>query len=71
MTSRAAAAFLKAIYTAWDHLACWTDTDARGLSEVDEESLTALCDEHEEEYATAEREVMAAIRDHVRTHTSA
>lgn len=58
----AADRFTDAILVAWDSRAPWEATDAKGLSEVDEDALRALCDESGEDYDTADAEVMAFVR---------
>lgn len=62
MTTTAADRFTDAILVAWDSREPWEATDAKGLSQVDEDALLALCDESYEDYDSAEAEVLAFVR---------
>ena len=61
----AAERFLKSVAAAWDSRDCWELTAAEGLSEFDDDALVSLCDDEGEDYPTAYREVMAAVREKV------
>lgn len=55
--------FLTDIRTSWDSPAPWQATAERGLSQYDQDALRGFCRETGEDYAAAEAEVLAAIRE--------
>lgn len=58
----AARAFLDAVRAAWDSRDPWAQTARKGLCDVDEGALRALCEESGEDFAAAEAEVLAHVR---------
>lgn len=58
----AAERFIDAVEISWDHRACWEDTAAEGLSEVDENALRSFCGQSGDDYGAAEAEVMEYVR---------
>ncbi len=65
ITTEAADRFVDGISVSWDNRDCYEATAEKGLSETDEDSLRALCDETDEDYKTAEAEVLAFVRSHL------
>lgn len=58
----AAERFLSEIEQSWDRLDPYEATAEKGLSEVDEDALRSYCGESEEDYQTAEAEVLSFVR---------
>ena len=58
----AADRFTDDVLISWDSYDCYASTAKLGLSETDSDALRGMCDESEEDYATAESEVLTWIR---------
>jgi hypothetical protein len=58
----AAARFLEAVSQSWDSREPWENTAKLGLSEVDSDALSSICDKTGDEYGPSEAAVLAAVR---------
>src|SRR5208282_6913222 len=58
----AADRFTDDVLISWDSYDCYASTAELGLSEVDSDALREMCREHDEDYRTAEAEVLAWVR---------
>jgi hypothetical protein len=58
----AAAEFISRINVAWDSHSPWADTARLGLSDVDQDALSTICDSTDDDYADSESEVLEYVR---------
>lgn len=65
LSTSAASAFCAEAERCWDRFECFESTALDGLSEVDEAALGEWCEQYNEDYEAAEREVLAWVRAHV------